>query len=78
MIFINIRCCYCPNRDGAIKKTGNNWAHIVCVELIPELRFENNGRKDKILVVSKPIRIKCPCNCCGDSSGLLIKVSSLK
>lgn len=39
---IDFRCLFCPKISGLTKKIETNlWAHITCVNLIPDIFFEN-------------------------------------
>lgn len=65
---------YCLRKDGAIKRVGKVWAHVVCVDMIPGICFDSSGRKERIVETSKPSKSKFSCGCCGKPSGIVIKV----
>lgn len=36
------KCLFCPNLNGALKSIGKgNFSHVLCVNIIPEIRFNN-------------------------------------
>ena len=39
----SIKCLFCPELKGIMKNIGDNiWAHVVCVNWIPEIYFVND------------------------------------
>ena len=38
-------CCLCPLRGGPLKITAcNQWAHVTCSLILPEVKFENENQ----------------------------------
>lgn len=65
IVFVQ-RCCLCPSRDGALKRTNNGqWAHVVCALYIPEVRFGDVATMEPIVLSCvPPDRWKQSCYMC--------------
>ena len=63
---MNQKCVFCPNSEGAFKKTTTGeWAHALCAMWIPEVTFQPSpdgmrGDIDSIDKIPKP-RWKLEC-----------------
>lgn len=68
---IQVMCCLCPMRGGAVKRTSDGrWAHIVCALLLPGVTFKDPINKDPINVLTiKTDMLKQQCCCCGQKDG---------
>ena len=71
------RCKFCPLKDGAMKLiNGTGWVHIACVDLIPEIYFTEDGKKETIEHIKTiPLaRKKALCTLCKQKRGVVISV----
>ncbi|KXJ18313.1 lysine-specific demethylase 4A [Exaiptasia diaphana] len=64
-------CCLCTLRGGLLKRTvDNRWAHIGCALAIPEVFFQDAGRRQDICTDRIPQgRKKLKCSICHSVSG---------
>jgi len=73
-----IRCFLCPDIDGAMKKvsydggTDNLFAHVACVNWIPEMYFQDD-KKEKVIGTLQKERFTLNCNRCKRKDGACIQ-----
>lgn len=68
-----VKCMFCPNLDGVLKQISGGkdqkdamWAHILCVNWIPEVNFIDD-QNEKITGTMPQDRFKLTCNVCKKS-----------
>ncbi|KAF8471873.1 hypothetical protein BDZ91DRAFT_716713 [Kalaharituber pfeilii] len=74
-----VNCIFCPNTDGAFKKTvSNSWAHLLCAIWIPEVVLGNQVYMEPIDGVEKipKQRWKLTCYICRQKMGACIQCSN--
>uniref|UniRef100_A0A0E0JEZ0 PHD-type domain-containing protein n=1 Tax=Oryza punctata TaxID=4537 RepID=A0A0E0JEZ0_ORYPU len=71
------RCCLCPARGGAMKRTTDaRWAHIACALLVPEVFFRDPDGRDGVDCSRVPAhRFATECYVCESSSGCALECS---
>ncbi|XP_015122573.1 lysine-specific demethylase 4A isoform X2 [Diachasma alloeum] len=71
---IQVMCCLCPMRGGAVKRTSDSrWAHILCALLIPGVTFKDPVNKDPINVLTiKADLVRQRCSCCDQRDGVCL------
>ncbi|XP_011313224.1 lysine-specific demethylase 4C-like isoform X2 [Fopius arisanus] len=71
---IQVMCCLCPMRGGAVKRTSDaRWAHIFCALLIPGVTFKDPVNKDPINVLTiKADILGQRCSCCDQKDGVCL------
>lgn len=63
--FRSIKCVFCPEIKGSLKFFNNIfWAHVSCVSMIPDLKFENQKRENVIIEKYNLERHSLECNFC--------------
>lgn len=69
------KCILCPQKSGAMKKTGNGkWAHIKCALFIPEVIFKDEHTMSPILCSKiKKKQYGQKCSICANKEGVCIK-----
>lgn len=75
-----VSCCLCPETNGAMKRTvDNNWAHIVCALLVPEVFFKDPEGREGIDCTEVPSRRwRKKCYVCESVKGCVIECSEPK
>lgn len=70
-----VKCKFCDNNSGMLKKTDTNeWAHVVCAQIIPGLSFINMNIKDPI-ETNEIQPYEGICSICSKNGKYLIKCS---
>lgn len=69
-----IKCLLCPDYKGIMKKVGNNWFHIDCVNWTPEIYFEDDLKtKINLSYLNKDRFNGLVCNICNVKEGSCIQ-----
>jgi hypothetical protein len=72
--FREIKCLLCPDSKGIMKKVGNNWFHIDCVNWTPEIYFEDDLKtKINLSFLNKERFNGLVCDICALNEGSVIK-----
>jgi len=70
-----LRCKYCPNKDGAIKKIkAGYWSHVLCIEILPHLRFNPSDPLKETIISVGGVPHKRNCEYCNKNDGITIRV----
>ncbi|XP_006643844.1 lysine-specific demethylase 4B [Oryza brachyantha] len=74
------RCCLCPARGGAMKRTTDGrWSHIACALLVPEVFFRDPDGRDGVDCSRVPAhRFATECYVCESSRGCALECSQPK
>lgn len=69
-----IKCFLCPDIDGTMKKvTKYMWAHVVCVNWMPDIWFNNDKLKEGLAGEIDQTRFQISCNRCRRKEGACIQ-----
>jgi len=74
----NVSCVFCPNTNGAFKRTSDGrWAHVVCALWIPNVSFDNHKTMEQINRINHiPKKLwNQECSICNRRSGVCIHCS---